>query len=106
PRGRVARGRPADAGDDRAGLRLVAVLPEVRGLQGADQERLVQGRVRGEQTVVEGGRGGAVTGELAVGGGPQQQGLGVLGVEVGRPLQAGGFGGVVDVFGRRVGAHG
>ena len=37
PRGRVPGGRRADAVDDRAGLRLVAVLPEVRGLQSADE---------------------------------------------------------------------
>src|SRR5690606_4990966 len=66
PGGGVARGGRADAGDDRAGLRLMAVLPQVRGLEGADQVGLVQVRGRREETVVEGGRGGAVAGELAV----------------------------------------
>ncbi len=41
--GRRVPGRlRADAVDDRSGLRLMAVLPEVRGLQGPDQVRVLQ----------------------------------------------------------------
>lgn len=48
---------------------------------------------------------GRSCGEFQVGRGLQEQGFGVLRIQAYGPLQAGGFGGVVDVLGRRVGAH-
>ncbi len=70
PGGRVLGGRRADALDDRPGLGLVAVLPEVRGLERPYQVGVVQVGRGGQQTVVERGRGGAVAGEFQVGRGP------------------------------------
>lgn len=84
----------------------MAVLPEVRCLECSYQVRVFQPGGRGQQAVVERRRGGAVAGQFQMGRGLQEQGLGVLGVQAGGPLEAGRFGGVVDVFGRRVGAHG
>ncbi len=57
PGGRVTGGRGADAVDDRPGLGLVAALPQVRRLEGADQVGMLQGRRGRQQAVVE--RGGS-----------------------------------------------
>lgn len=104
PRRRVQRARGTDAVDDRPGLGLVAVLPEVGRFQGLDQVRVVDGGLGApEQVVVERARAGAVAREFQMGRGLEDQRFVVLGVLRRGAEQALGFGGVV---GRRVGAHG